>query len=299
MNLVERLSVHGNIKEYESMKKHTTYKIGGQIRYYIEPYSELGLMRILNILDEESIRYFVLGRGSNLLIDDRDFDGAIINLDRTLNSYVFEPDGTLLAQAGCSIIHLSVAAADRSLSGLEFAYGIPGSIGGGLYMNAGAYKSELSDILIEVCVLKDGKIDWMKAEELDYGYRHSAFQQHKDWTILAARFQLEPKDQKEIRSLMERRRQRRMNTQPLEMPCAGSTFRNPIEIPAWELIDKMGFRGFQIGGAMVSNKHSNFIVNVNGEATFEDVTKLIELIRNQARKQFNIELIPEVEYLTW
>lgn len=299
MSLLTSLQAYGTVLEKESMKKHTTFRIGGQVDYYILPDNETSLMQIIELLEENDIPYHILGRGSNLIVDDDDFHGAIINLDRTLNDYSFEPNGILVAQAGCSIIHLSAEAANRSLSGLEFAYGIPGSIGGGLYMNAGAYKSNLSEILLEVCVLKDRKVCWISKDELDYSYRHSSFQTHKDWIILAGKFQLQKKDSQSIRSLMESRRERRMNTQPLNMPCAGSVFRNPAEKAAWQIIDELGLRGYQIGGAKISEKHSNFIVNENGEATCQDVLNLIELVKSQAKKHFGIELRPEIEYISW
>lgn len=299
MSLLESLQAYGTVLENESMKKHTTFRIGGQVDYYIFPDNETSLMQILILLEQNDLPYHILGRGSNLIVDDEDFHGAIINLDRTLNDYSFEPNGVLVAQAGCSIIHLSAEAANRSLSGLEFAYGIPGSIGGGLYMNAGAYKSNLSEILLEVCVLKDRKVCWITKEELDYSYRHSSFQNHKDWIILAGKFQLQKKDSQSIRSLMESRRERRMNTQPLNMPCAGSVFRNPQEKAAWQIIDELGLRGHQIGGAKISEKHSNFIVNENGSAKCQDVLDLINLVKRRAKEEFNIDLRPEIEYISW
>lgn len=299
MSILERLNAYGKVLENEPMKKHTTYRIGGTVSYYIYPNSETALMCILDILKEETIPYYVMGRGSNVLCDDTHFNGAIINLDQTLNNYYFEPDGTLVAQAGCSIINLSVEAMKRSLSGLEFASGIPGSIGGCLYMNAGAYKSDLSKILKDVCVLKGDEIVWIPCSELEYGYRHSIFQTHKDWTILAGRFQLEKAVQSDIRNLMESRRQRRIDAQPLDMPCAGSVFRNPESIPAWKLVEEMGFRGHMVGGAQVSTKHCNFIINATGEATAKDVRDLIACIQAKAKELHNIDLITEVEQMHW
>lgn len=299
MRLEEQLAVYGTVLTNESMKKHTTYHIGGNVAYYIYPENEVALVRILEILKENNVAYYVLGRGSNILCSDEDFDGAIINLDKTLNRYYFEEDGRLIAQAGCSIINLAVEAMKRSFSGLEFASGIPGSIGGGLFMNAGAYKSNLSNILESVYVLIDGKIAWFEKSELDYDYRHSIFQSHRDWIILAGCFRLEKGDQKEIRTLMDSRRQRRMAAQPLDKPCAGSVFRNPDILPAWRLIEELGLRGKQVGGARISEKHCNFIVNETGEAKASDVIELIELIQTHAKKRYNIELITEVERLVW
>lgn len=153
--------------------------------------------------------------------------------------------------------------------------------------------------MIDVCVLKDGRIEWIKKEDLDYGYRHSAFQEHKDWTILAGRFKLEKAEHDDIRDLMDSRRKRRMDSQPLNMPCAGSVFRNPETIPAWKLIEEMGLRGHQIGGAQVSTKHCNFIVNATGDATASDVRALITMIQAKAKELYDIDLIPEVEQMHW
>lgn len=299
MSLLEKLEVYGRILCHESMKKHTTYRIGGTVDYFIYPKNEMALTRILQLLQKENVPYHVLGRGSNILCSDAHFHGAIINLDRTLNDFFFEEDGLLIAQAGCSIINLSVEAMKRSLSGLEFASGIPGSIGGALYMNAGAYKSNVESLLKGVYVWKQGKIEWMDPSELDYGYRHSIFQKQKDWLILGGCFQLQKGNRKDIEDLMDSRRKRRMDAQPLDMPCAGSVFRNPDTIPAWKLIEQLGLRGYQIGGAQVSLKHANFIVNANGKATCQDVLDLIGLIQKRAKEEYDIELVTEVERLTW
>ena len=299
MSVQEKLAVYGRVLCNESMKKHTTYRIGGTVDYFIYPKNELALTRILQILKEENIPYHVLGRGSNILCSDAHFHGAIINLDRTLNDFFFEEDGVLLAQAGCSIINLSVEAMKRSMSGLEFASGIPGSIGGALYMNAGAYKANIASLLKGVYVWKNGCTEWMNPKDLDYDYRHSIFQKHKDWLILGACFRLNKGDRKEIEALMDSRRQRRMDAQPLNMPCAGSVFRNPESVPAWKLIEQLGLRGYEIGGAQVSLKHANFIVNKNGEAKAKDVLDLITLIQTKAKEEYGIDLITEVEHLVW
>lgn len=295
---MERLEAYADVKQNEPMKLHTTYRIGGVVDYFISPKSDVALMRIIDILNQEQIPFYVLGRGSNLLFGDDDFHGAIINLDRTLNEYYFEPGGTVVAQAGCSIIRLANEAMKNSLSGLEFASGIPGSVGGALFMNAGAYKSDVSQILVDVCVLKDNKIEWIKKEELDYSYRHSIFQKNRNWTILAGRFQLKEKNKEEILELMNSRKERRIASQPLNRPCAGSTFRNPVEMPAWKIIDELGFRGKICGGAQVSEKHSNFIVNVDN-AKAQDVYTLICEIKKKAKEVYNIDLITEVEFLNW
>lgn len=298
MNLEQVLSLYGQVLCNEPMSAHTTYRIGGPVRFFIYPDNVTALMRILQILEEAGVDWFVTGRGSNLLVPDELFSGAVINLDKTLTDFYFEPDGTMFAQAGCALPLLATEAMKEGLSGLEFASGIPGSLGGGLYMNAGAYKSDLSQVLKEVLVLRDRRIEWLPVQELDYTYRHSVFQDHPDWIILAARMQLTPGVQSEIRALMENRRRRRMESQPLNEACAGSTFRNPDGMPAWKIIDELGLRGMQVGGARISDKHSNFIINAGG-ATCADVKTLIELVKQKSLDAYGIEMIPEVECPQW
>ncbi len=299
MSVTEQLNIYAKVLEKEPMSRHTTFHVGGLVDYFIYPTNFTALMCVIHILNKENIPFFVMGRGSNILFSDKDFHGAIINLDREINDFYIEKEGTIVAQAGCSIINLSVQAMKNDLSGLEWASGIPGSIGGAIYMNAGAYKSNMEEIIDEVCVLKDNTIVWMDSKELDFGYRHSIFQSHKDWIILACRLTLQKGKNREIRDLMDSRRERRMNSQPLDKPCAGSIFRNLEEMPAWKLIDEMGLRGYQIGGAKVSEKHSNFIVNENNTASASDIRSLIDLIRAQAKEKYGISLITEVEQMNW
>lgn len=298
-NITEELSAFGTVTNREPLRFHTTYRIGGEADYYIRPHTVEDLKAVIRVLDDNGIPYFVLGRGSNVLIADRPYEGAVIDLLHTLDSFEFSSDGQLTAEAGCSLIHIAQEAMLHSFSGLEFAGGIPGTIGGGLYMNAGAYKSDLSRVLTEVQVLKDGEVIWMPKEELDYTYRHSAFQKHKDWIILAGRFQLNPGNSQEIYDLMIRRKERRMDTQPADMPCAGSVFRNPEGMNAWKIVDDLGYRGVRRGGAVVSAKHSNFIVNENRDATAEEVNSLICEIQKKAREEFGVDLITEVERINW
>ncbi|MDO4663843.1 MAG: UDP-N-acetylmuramate dehydrogenase [Erysipelotrichaceae bacterium] len=280
-----------------SMKKHTTYKIGGVADFLVEAYGIEQLRELIQLLNRENVPWLILGNGSNVLIDDVPFHGVVISLKKYFKDFHFEDD-ILTCQAGCSIIALSVEAMMRSLSGLEFASGIPGSIGGGIYMNAGAYLSDMASILIDVTVLKDGEIVTMTNEELDFTYRHSNFQKHKDWVALSARFQLEYKPKNEIQETMDRRKQRRLTTQPVSKPSAGSVFRNPKGCNAWQIVDQLGYRGKSIGGAIVSPIHSNFIVN-EGNATARDVDRLIRNIQRDALKHYGIHLITEVERINW
>lgn len=298
MTVVNRLEPYADIEINESLKKHTTYRIGGNCKYFIYPKNEMCLVRIMSILKEENIPVKVFGKGSNILCSDNDFEGAIICLDRYFTDFYFEEDGTCLVSAGMSIILLTHEAMKRSLTGLEFASGIPGTVGGALFMNAGAYKSDMSNIVEEAYVLKGNSIHTMKKDELDFSYRHSIFQKHPDWIVLGCKLHLQKGNQQDILDLMDSRRKRRMTSQPLDKPCAGSVFRNPADHQAWQLIEEIGLRGKQIGGAVVSNKHANFIVNEkNAKAT--DVAELIELIQKNVKERFGIDMITEVERFNW
>lgn len=298
MTLTYKLQTYGDVECNEPLKKHTTFRIGGEARYFIYPKNEICLMRILEILKEENIAHKIFGKGSNILCGDDFYDGAVICLDRYFTDFYFEEEGTCVAQAGCSIILLAHEAMKQSLSGLEFASGIPGTLGGAIFMNAGAYRSDISKLLESVFVLRDGECVWMDVEELEYRYRHSKFQRNRDWIILGARLQLAKGDQKEIRDLMDARRKRRMESQPLNKPCAGSMFRNPENAQAWELIEKIGYRGKRIGGAMVSDKHANFIVNEEN-ASAQDVIQLVSEIQQKIKQEFDIDLRTEVERFNW
>lgn len=287
----------GNVLCHEPLKNHTTYQIGGVADFFIHVYSPRDLQDLIALLNRTNTDWLVLGNGSNVLIHDAPFHGVVISLRPYFNDFSFH-DGLLEAQAGCSLIGLSQEALKRSLSGLEFAAGIPGSIGGGIYMNAGAYLSDLSNLLQDVTILKDGQIVTLPAKDLDFTYRHSIFQSHKDWIILSAHFQLVESNYQKIKSLMDSRKKRRMASQPLSSPCAGSVFRNPPEGYAWKIIEALGLRGVRRGGARISEIHANFIVNEKN-ATAEDVDSLIRLVQDAAFQRFGVRLITEVERINW
>lgn len=298
MNIFDHLEQYGDVLVKEPLAKHTTFRIGGECDYFVYPKNILSFLRILQILKEEQIPYRIFGKGSNLLCSDDAYHGVILCLDRYLNNFYFEKDGTLLAEAGCSIILLAQEAMRRSFTGLEFASGIPGTLGGALYMNAGAYKSEIALFVKEVLVCRDSRLEWIKKEELGYAYRHSAFQEHPTWHILGAKLKLEKGDQREIRALMDSRRTRRLESQPLDKPNCGSVFRNPQTYQAWKLIEEIGYRGKKIGGAMVSDKHANFIVNI-GDAKASEVDQLIHEIQDKVLERYGVEMITEVERFNW
>lgn len=297
MSILKRLMAYGDVEENVSLQSKTTFRIGGNCAYYVYPKSVFGLVEIIKICNEVNLPYKIFGKGSNLLCSDDFYDGIIIGLDKYLNNFYFE-DEKVLVEAGCSIILLALEAANHSLSGLEFASGIPATVGGCLYMNAGAYKSSMADIVECVYVYREGKIECLKLDELAYAYRHSIFQEHRDWIILGALLQLHEGKQEEIRSLMDSRKKRRLESQPLDKPSAGSVFRNPDGLQAWKLIEDAGLRGKQIGGAQVSLKHANFIVNVD-KAKASDVETLINEIQKEVKDKFNVELHAEVERFNW
>lgn len=294
----ETLKKYGDVESDASLAKHTTFKIGGKARYFMYPKNELGLLRAIEVCEANQIPFRVFGKGSNILCSDADYEGAIFCLDRYFNDFQFEEDGNCYAQAGVSLVLLAHSAMKESLTGLEFASGIPATLGGALFMNAGAYKSNMASIVQKVYVYKDGVCTWVDANTLEYSYRHSVFQKHPDWIILGAHLKLEKGEQTQIKSLMDSRRQRRIESQPLNMPCAGSIFRNHEEYPAWQLIEEIGYRGKSIGGAQVSEKHANFIVNAD-HAKASDVIALVEEIQEEVRRKYDIQLKMEVEKFNW
>ncbi len=296
-NILDLLKPYGEIQENVSFKTLTTFRVGGIAKTVIYPNDSFSLISIIKILKDNDCEYKVFGNGSNILCSEDEYDGFIIRLNRTMNNFFFDED-YLTAQAGCSIINLSYQAMKNSLSGLEFASGIPGTLAGCIFMNAGAYKSDMSNIIEEVEVLVDDKIIWLNNKECDFSYRHSIFSAHPDWIIISAKIRLHKGDQQQISDLMKNRQERRMATQPLEYPSAGSTFRNTEEHFAWKLIDEIGYRGKKIGGAQVSEKHSNFIINVDN-ASADDIIKLTDEIKREVKDRFNVDMIMEVEKFNW
>lgn len=297
IDLYKELEALAEVEENIPLSKMTTLRIGGVARYVVYPENTLSLQGVMNKLNQYHIPYKVIGKGSNLLCSDEPFDGVIIRLDRYLCNAYFDNEH-LVAEAGCSIIALSYEAMKNELSGLEFASGIPGTVGGVTFMNAGAYKSSMADVIDSVSVYRDGKIEWIQNADCGFSYRTSIFQKHPDWIILAVKMTLKKGDQKEIRELMDSRRERRMNSQPLDKHSAGSIFRNPEEIPAWKLIEGAGFRGKRIGDAVVSEKHVNFIVNEN-HASAKDFIALVNDVQKAVKDKYDIDLYMEVEKFNW
>lgn len=278
-----------------SLKNLNTYKIDSTAKYLIEVQTLEGLINILSYLNEHNIKHFILGAGSNIVIDDY-FDGAIIKLNG-LNKIEVK-DNIITCEAGAMMGALSCASMDHNLTGLEWAINIPGTIGGSIVGNAGAYKKEIFDSLVEIKVLDENlQIKEIKKEEIKHSYRHTDLKE-KPWIVLEATFKLEKGNKEESLALVRDRKERRLATQPLDMPSAGSVFRNPLNDHAGRLIEAAGLKGKKIGGAMVSLKHANFIVNTGG-ATSNDIKNLIKLVHTQVKEKFNVDLVLEQEIIDW
>ena len=266
---LEKLDV-GEMIEDEPMYKHTTYKVGGPARIYLKVKDVDSLIKTIKYCGKHRVKYLVIGRGSNLLFSDREYEGLIISLNECFNEIKVN-GSTMIAQAGVPMISLSYQAAKIGLSGFEFMGGIPGSIGGGIYMNAGAYKYDLASVVKTVTLLNEKhEVVTFNNEQMDFSYRHSICQDNRKLIVLEVTFELTAKSPDEIKAVLDKRKERRMSSQPWNMPSAGSVFRNPQDKPAWQYIDECGLRGYEIGGAQVSPKHSNFIVN-NGYASAKDI----------------------------
>lgn len=296
-NFIAHLGQYAKVDENVAFSTMTTMGVGGIARFVAYPKNELALLEILQLAKNQQLPVKILGKGSNILASDDAYEGLILRLDRTFTDVFFDGE-QCVAQAGASLIAISYKAMQSGLSGLEFACGIPGTLAGAVYMNAGAYHGWIGDLVQEVQVLIDGKIVWIPGYECCWDYRGSIFQQHPDWLILAVRLKLKYKDAEEIRVLVDQRRNRRIESQPLDFPNAGSIFRNPKDHFAWEYIEACQLRGHRIGGAMISHKHANFIINVD-HAKASDVKKLIHLVQSEVLKQFDVKLQTEIEFFNW
>ena len=278
-----------------SLKNLNTYKIESSAKYLIHVETLDGLINILKYLKENKIKYFILGAGSNIVIDNF-FDGAVIKLDGLKKISVNK--NIVTAESGAMMASLSSASINHNLTGLEWAINIPGTVGGSIVGNAGAYNKEIFDDLVSIKVLDESlNIKELKKEEVKHSYRHTDLKE-KPWIVLEATFKLENGNKEESLKLIMDRKERRLATQPLDMPSAGSVFRNPENDHAGRLIEECGLKGKKIGGAMVSLKHANFIVNT-GNATSNDVKNLIKLVHDQVKEKFGVDLVLEQEIIDW
>ena len=296
--IIERFSnLLGNekVRINEPMNRHTTFRIGGPADYFLLPSSSEEVKGILEICKEESLQYFILGNGSNLLVSDEGYRGVIIQLYRNYGGLTVE--GTeIRAGAGVLLSQIAATARNESLTGFEFAGGLPGTLGGAVVMNAGAYGGELKDVLKEAVVMdREGNIFTVPVEKLAMGYRTSLVKT-AGYLVLEAVISLKKGSQEEIRDTMKDLTDRRISKQPLEYPSAGSTFKRPEGYFAGKLIMDAGLRGYQVGGAQVSEKHCGFVIN-KGNATAADVCRLMADVQAKVQEQFGVTLEPEVKFL--
>lgn len=296
--IIERFSnLLGNekVRINEPMNRHTTFRIGGPADYFLLPSRSEEVKGILEICKEESLQYFILGNGSNLLVSDEGYRGVIIQLYRNYGGLTVE--GTeIRAGAGVLLSQIAAAARNESLTGFEFAGGIPGTLGGAVVMNAGAYGGELKDVLKEAVVMdREGNIFTVPVEKLAMGYRTSLVKT-AGYLVLEVVISLKKGSQEEIRDTMKDLADRRISKQPLEYPSAGSTFKRPEGYFAGKLIMDAGLRGYQVGGAQVSEKHCGFVIN-KGNATAADVCRLMADVQAKVQEQFGVTLEPEVKFL--
>lgn len=283
------------VKKEEPMWLHTTFRVGGPADLFVSPNSVEEVRKVTALCREEGVPYYIMGNGSNLLVSDQGYRGVIIQFYKEMNDISVE--GTLLrAQAGALLSAVANRALSESLTGFEFAAGIPGTLGGACVMNAGAYGGEMKDVLKAVTVLtQEGEVLTLSNEELELGYRTSVIAR-KHYIVLEAEIALSEGKKEEIQAVMDDLKERRITKQPLEYPSAGSTFKRPEGYFAGKLIQDAGLRGFQVGGAQVSEKHCGFVINKD-HATAAEIAELIRQVSEKVEAQFGVKLEPEVKRL--
>lgn len=292
INKINNLEIGKTITE--PMSKHSTYKVGGNATI-VYPINIDKLILLIKLLKDENIEYKVLGNGSNIIFKDEDYDGIIINL-KEFNKLKID-NKTIEVGAGYSLIELAYKVSNLGLTGLEFATGIPGTVGGAVFMNAGAYKSDMGYIVKEVKVIDPNlEIKTFNNKDMNFHYRTSYLKENPGYICIEAKIELKEGNVEEILTLIEDRRKRRIESQPLEYPSAGSVFRNPENDFAGRLIEECNLKGKVIGGAMISDKHANFIINHNN-GTAKDIISLIDLAKLEVKKKFNVDLFLEQEII--
>lgn len=277
----------------EPMKNHTSFKIGGPVDVLFLPDTKEDIIKAVNVCKENDIPYYIIGNGSNLLVSDKGFKGVIIKISKNMNKITKEDNHIIYAESGVYLSSLANFFLKEELEGFEFASGIPGTLGGAIYMNAGAYDNEMKDVILSCDVINEsGEVKTLSNGEMKFGYRTSLAKLN-NMIILGGRFKLNKGNKDEIKAKMVTLNKQRSQKQPLNMPSAGSTFKRPEGFYAGKLIMDSGLRGFTIGGAQVSEKHCGFIVNT-GNATSEDVIKLMDHIKATVYKNYKIQLEQEV-----
>ena len=289
------IEIASSVKFDEPMKLHTTFKIGGPADVFVEAQNTDEIIALIEYCKQNSIPYMIIGNGSNMLVGDRGIRGVVIQIGKAMNNITIDKE-TVTAQAGVLMSTLANAILKAELSGFETLSGIPGTLGGGIYMNAGAYGGELKDVIDTVTYIDEsGEIITKPNEELDLSYRHSMFETG-EYVILSAVLKLKKGSYEEIKAAMQDYNKRRSDKQPISMPSAGSTFKRPEGYFAGKLIQDSGLMGYSIGGAQVSEKHAGFVVNKGG-ATAADVLALIKHIQDTVEEKFGVCLEPEVRLI--
>ena len=289
------------VAESEPMSRHTTFRIGGPAKVFVSPDNIEKIIKTIELLKNEKCDYFILGNGSNLLVADEGYDGIVVSTESLKDLNIEREDGDetyIYAEAGVMLSRAAVLALESSLTGFEFAGGIPGTVGGAVSMNAGAYGREIKDVIVSADVLmSDGTVVKLTKDELELSYRNSIVQKEK-MIVLSAEFALKKGNKSEILDKMKDFSQRRRDKQPLEYASAGSTFKRPEGYFAVKLIDDAGLRGYRVGNVMVSEKHCGFVVNMGG-GTCEEAKAVINHVREEVEKQFGVTLEMEVRKLGW
>lgn len=293
---LEKLNLE-KIEKDISLSTLTTYKTGGIAKLVVYPNNINNLKQMLKLIHKYNIKYFILGKGSNTLFSDKKFNGVIIKLDKLNNFKIKQTE--IYVESGMILSKLVQASVKNELTGLEFAIGIPGTIGGAIYMNAGAYGNNMSNIVKSVIVLNEKfQIKEIPLEKLKFDYRYSIFQANKNLICVAANIKLEHGNHDEIASKIKENLLKRKNSQPLEYPSAGSVFRNPEGNNAGKIIEELGLKGKNIGGAEISTKHANFIINKNN-ASSSDILNLIKLVQKEVKDKYKIDLKLEQQLVNW
>lgn len=288
----------GKVLINEKISNYTTYKVGGKVRAIVYPKTKEELCTLIKFLKEKQVKYFVLGNGSNVLFSDNIYEGIIIKLDY-FNEINYLDDGIIKVGAGVNLMKLSRETVKRELEGLAFADGIPATVGGAIFMNAGAYGSEMAKITQDVTIVNgEGEIITLTNKEMTFSYRTSYLQKHLDCVCIGATFKLKKGDAEILNALVLERRNKRKLTQPLTYPSAGSVFRNPKDMYVGEMIEKLGLKGFSVGKAEISEKHANFIIN-KGNAKASDIKKIIDHVKVKVKDKYNIRLRVEQRLINW
>ena len=284
------------VREREPLSAHCTFRVGGDCDVFIEVASKKALCELISYADESDVRYFVLGNGSNVLFSDEGYEGVILHIGQKMNDIRLDGEGRITAQAGASLSRVCSFALENSLTGLEFAYGIPGYVGGAVFMNAGAYGGEIKDVFVSAeVVTPDGELQTIDLADMEMAYRYSKLMKSGS-IVVSASFALAKGDKAQIKAKMDELMGKRKAKQPIEFPSAGSTFKRPEGQFAGALIEQSGLRGYSVGGACVSEKHCGFVINKGG-ATSKDIRQVIKDVQNIVQDKTGFFLETEVRYI--